>query len=160
VPSHVPYCYCLTWSVLAVELNKADALALGSIDFESNAAVATWSDSTTIDSSVSYKGKFTYKAGSETNADKENIYVTFPTGIHQDGSYCWIFSTFTKTHTGSLKVPIVVKSQPEFNGAKTSFTIHTDYYTWKGFTTDDWKTVTIECWHEESRRSSDLVALV
>ncbi|KAF8144530.1 hypothetical protein K438DRAFT_1992690 [Mycena galopus ATCC 62051] len=144
---------------IPVELNKADALALGSLDFESNGADATWSD-ITPHYSVSYKGKFTYKAGSETNADKENIYVTFPTGINQDGCYCLIFSTFTKTHSGSLKVPIVVKSQPEFNGAKTSFTISTDYYTWKGFTTDDRKTMTIECWYGESRRSSDGLTLV
>lgn len=146
-------------SVLAVELDKADESKFSSDDFESNAADATWSDSTT-DYSLSYKGKFTYKAGRETNADKENIYMTFPTGIHQDGSYCLIFSTFTKSHSGSLKVPIVVKSQPVFNSAKTSFTILTDYYTWKGTTTDDWKTVTVECWYGESRRSSDVLTLV
>jgi hypothetical protein len=146
-------------SVLAVELDKADESKFRSGDFESNAADATWFDSTT-DYSLSYNGKFTYKAGRETNADKENIYMTFPTGIHQDGSYCLIFSTFTKSHSGSLKVPIVVKSQPVFNGAKTSFTILTDYYTWKGTTTDDWKTVTVECWYGESRRSSDILTLV
>ncbi|KAJ7699733.1 hypothetical protein B0H16DRAFT_1484125 [Mycena metata] len=135
------------FTAVFIPTDKPEESPFFSSDFESNAADATWSDSTqAADYSLSYKGKFTYKAGTETNADKENIYMTFPTGIHQDGSYCLIFSTFTKTHTGSLKVPIVVKSQPVFNGAKTSFTILTDYYTWKGTTTDDWKTVTIECW--------------
>ncbi|KAJ7753580.1 hypothetical protein B0H16DRAFT_1544632 [Mycena metata] len=147
------------FTAVFIPTDKPEESPFFSSDFESNAADATWSDSTT-DYSLSYQGKFTYKAGTETNADKENIYMTFPTGIHQDGSYCLIFSTFTKTHTGSLKVPIVVKSQPVFNGAKTSFTILTDYYTWKGTTTDDWKTVTIECWYGESRRSSDVLTLV
>lgn len=106
--------------------------------------------------SVAYTGKFNYWK----NALNENIYVIFPQGITPNG-LVYIFSTWTKTASGSEKAGIQSATPMVLDAFKTTFVADTGYYTWKGKTSDGWKTFDLEIWHgtEEKPRSTQTLTL-